>query len=194
MISWGMAPLDHQVTALPVQTAWHFPGEHCLSPRGSVSPAQRSLCQAKPYVPGIGMKFCHGAKHGNLQHSPQLHPVPFYWHQLLPQQMHCPIWTLAMSKIPFCCIHTTPNTCQELFSCQTLGRILDFVFHGAYAPLSPPRAGLLCQHLCFTPRLLPARVSPPLATALLSFTLGSLFPLFFSRSIFYWGASSNILC
>lgn len=69
------------------------------------------------------------------------------------------------------------NTGKDPFFC---------VFHGACAPLSPPRAGLLCQHPCFTPRLLPNRVSPPLSPCLLvpfvfltqHFLLGSWFQYF----------------
>lgn len=136
-------------------------------------------------APGIGMKFCHGDKHCNLQHSPQI---------CLPPSLASVITlTDALPLLFDVGTHLldphNPSTCEDLFSFQSQKVFFLCVFHGAYAPLLPPRAGPLFQHLCFHPTF---SSTQDLSMSQLSPQL--LDPFVFLLQHFLWEAGSNILC
>ena len=117
--------------------------------------------------------------------APESAPTPFPSIGYCLDKCTAPFsWAWPCPKYPFAASTPSPTPARSCFPSRHWEGSFFCVFHGAYAPLSPLRAGWLCQQPCFTPCLLPTRVSPPLATTLLSFLLGSWFPLLLSRGIF----------
>lgn len=112
------------------------------------------------------MKFCHGEKHGNLQHSPQIHTCPLSRHWLLPLQMHC-LFSLAWPcpKYSFAASTSSPTPARSSFPSRHWEGSLFCVFHRAYALPGLGRSASIhvSPHICFQPGS--PQLSRPLSSA-----------------------------
>lgn len=169
---------------------WELPGERCPSPCGSVLPVHRSLCHAKRS--GIGMKFCHGDKHCNLQHHPQIclphSPAPVI---ALADALSL-LFNLVFSKTHISWIHTIPAPVRTYSPFSHRKYLFSVCFMEHRHTCALPGLDLSASICVFTLHFLLPRISPCLKATQLSSQI--LAPSVFLLQHFLWEAGSNILC
>lgn len=163
--------------------AWSFPGERHFTCTEIVVCIRRSLPGSR-CLPRIKMKFCHGEKHGNLQHSPQIHTCPPFL-ALVIASANAPPLLFGMA-LSFAASTSSPTPARSSFPSRHWEGSLFCVFHRAYALPGLGRSASIhvSPHICFQPG---SPHSPQLFPWLLV-------PFVLLTQHLLHGASSNILC